>query len=267
MKSHLKYRNYCILTPAEEIDSTYSYLNRRVEKEGMLPTPTVVLASSQTRGRGQGTNLWYSSPGANLLPSIYFNQVDIPIEAYWRLSEMAAVALWQTIIHFTKCNPTDLRIKWPNDIVYRGHKVAGILIGNSFRNQKIAHTIIGIGLNVNEKNFPSDLPPAHSMYTMTGLSYDLSSVLFYLLDSLDNLFAQRGEEAEMAQLHTTYQDLLFLKGMETSFRDVSTGRTFDAFVDSVTEDGLLQLSEKIDSSFTKHSYRVREVEYFYKKQL
>ncbi len=245
----------------KSIESTYAYLSELVDREP-LPEATVLNASYQMAGRGQGSNSWYSSPGANLLPSVFFGHLGLPLENYWRISEITALAVWETVAYFTQAELLDLRIKWPNDIMYKGHKVAGILIGNRLLSGEIDSTVIGVGINVNETAFPDTIPPAHSLYTITQKRFDLDEVLNFFLDRLGTWREQILHSVVMEQVHKEYNKLLYQRGICAPYRETKTGFCFDAVIEEVNSSGLLLLCRESSTvTPTYLSCRVGDIEY------
>ena len=158
----------------------------------------------QTAGRGQGSNRWFSSEKQNLLCSIYFRP-PIPANRQFVFNQYFALAVRQFLLQF--CN--NVKIKWPNDIYVDGKKIAGILIEHSVMGDKIRHTIAGIGLNVNEKQFPDELPNPISLYQITNNQYDIKEIARQLLLQCQELYAmileQRFEELRDDYLQNLYQ--------------------------------------------------------------
>lgn len=119
------------------------------------PEGTVVTAEQQTLGRGRLGRTWYSSEGAGIYLSIILRPKFTPDKAPG-LSLMTALALADTLSH--RC-PDEVCIKWPNDLLIAGCKVAGILTELSAERGKINHVVVGVGINVNQRaeDFPQEL--------------------------------------------------------------------------------------------------------------
>jgi BirA family transcriptional regulator, biotin operon repressor / biotin---[acetyl-CoA-carboxylase] ligase len=133
-----------------EIDSTNSYARRLAEqgaREGQL-----VIADSQTNGRGRLGRHWVSPPNVNLYISFVLRPKLPPARAP-QITLMAAVALAETLQSFL---PIPASIKWPNDITVNGKKLAGILTEVNCGSESVEFVILGIGVNV---NYPVDLMP------------------------------------------------------------------------------------------------------------
>ncbi len=139
----------------ENIDSTNSEAQRRISE---LDNLSVVSALSQSGGRGQRGNTWISEPGKNLLFSVILR---LEIQAYdqFVISQMASLA----VIDLLASHDIEAKIKWPNDIYIGNEKVCGILIENAVSGKWISNSIVGIGLNVNQRNFDVSIPNPTSM--------------------------------------------------------------------------------------------------------
>ncbi|MDG2123343.1 MAG: biotin--[acetyl-CoA-carboxylase] ligase [Verrucomicrobiales bacterium] len=131
------------------------------------PDGTVVLAESQTAGRGRRGSSWVAPPGSSLLLSILLRP-DVPSHNYTRLTHLTALALGDAVKTLTNLNTT---VKWPNDLYHNSRKLAGILVEASATDRHNHHAIVGIGLNIHTT--PADLPPdlattATSLHIATG---------------------------------------------------------------------------------------------------
>ena len=123
--------------------------------ESDQPEGTIVVADQQTKGRGRLGRQWHSPEGTGIYLSIILRP-DFPTERAPAVSIMTAIALADTLV---KYNPGEVRIKWPNDVLIGGRKVAGILTELSAEREKINHIIIGVGINVNQAvgDFPEEI--------------------------------------------------------------------------------------------------------------
>ena len=156
----------------ESIDSTNEECRRRISDIDNL---SVVAAVSQTSGKGQRGNVWLSEPGKNLTFSIVLKfPINVmagelePMHAYdqFVLSEIAALS----VVDLLAEHRIEAKIKWPNDIYIDDRKICGMLIENSLRGEWIQHSVIGIGLNVNQRNFDVTLPNPTSMVLCSEFS-------------------------------------------------------------------------------------------------
>ncbi|MDR3579309.1 MAG: biotin--[acetyl-CoA-carboxylase] ligase [Oryzomonas sp.] len=148
----------------------------------------VVTADEQNKGKGRLGRTWSSPPGANLYCSVILRPKIKPLEAP-QLTFLSAVAVARAIEQVTGLKP---EIKWPNDVLIGGKKVAGLLNEMSAETDGINFVILGIGVNLNmtADQFPGDLRhPATSLYIETGVKVGRARFTALLLNELDRLYA------------------------------------------------------------------------------
>jgi BirA family biotin operon repressor/biotin-[acetyl-CoA-carboxylase] ligase len=149
---------------------------------------TVVLADAQTGGKGRRGRVWASPAGVNLYCSVVLRPAIMPHEAP-QLTFLSAVAAARAIEQTTKLTP---EIKWPNDLLISGKKVAGLLNEMSAETDGINFVILGIGINLNmtAAQFPDELrTPATSLFLESGVRVDRSHFTGTMLNELDRLYA------------------------------------------------------------------------------
>lgn len=159
----------------------------RLAEEG-APEGTVVLADTQRNGKGRRGRSWSSPPGVNLYCSIVLKPGVKPHEAA-QLTFLSAVAVARAVELTTTLRP---EIKWPNDLLISGRKVAGLLNEMSAETDGINFVILGIGVNLNmtAAQFPSDLRhPATSLLLETGRMVSRARFAVTMLMELDRLYA------------------------------------------------------------------------------
>lgn len=240
---------------SEPIASSYELLKQWIHETG-VPSGTVVNAAYQTAGRGQGSNSWYSSPGKNLLPSLYM-ELTLPVERLWAISEAIALAVYETV-HEIVGSRHQCYIKWPNDIIVDDRKISGILIHNELMGQGDVHTIVGIGLDVNEQTFPDELASlATSLSIVTGLQYNLEEVLNRMLRHIAYQI-ELAQSAQHHQLHERYNSLLYRKDRTALYRDVASETIFSGIIREVNAQGRLIISEVGGS---ERQYAHKEIAY------
>ena len=150
----------------ETIDSTNTYLKENYEK---LDNFTFVSADFQSAGRGRNNRNWKSEKGENLLFSLLIKDKAL-IDKFSSLSVISAFSIIKAL------NLEYLSIKWPNDIYYKDSKLCGILLEAVTRNE-IECLIIGIGLNVNQREFVGEYKRTPtSLYQTTNQIYDIKQL-------------------------------------------------------------------------------------------
>ena len=169
-----------------QADSTNSVAMRGAALAGQHPDETpegaVFLAEEQTAGRGRSTHRWYSERGTGIYCSFLLRPAMTPAEALW-LSLIAAVAV-QDAVRETTGLAADIR--WPNDLLINEKKFAGILTEMSSEGSKVHHAVIGVGVNVNQQEFPGDLGElATSLRMQAGRELSRVEIAAALIRALD----------------------------------------------------------------------------------
>ncbi len=164
----------------QETHSTSSLL--REQYSDTQPHLYTIRTDFQTAGRGQSGNSWESERGKNLLFSTLLRYPEIDAIEQWRLSMLVAVAVREAIVEVMRLKGDeekgkDIKIKWPNDIYYEDKKLVGILIENILAGRKIAYTIAGIGINVNQTEWLSNAPNPLSIKQITSKEYNIEEIL------------------------------------------------------------------------------------------
>jgi BirA family biotin operon repressor/biotin-[acetyl-CoA-carboxylase] ligase len=216
-------------------------------KERNLSEGTVIYTSYQTAGRGQGGNTWESEKDKNLLLSVILFPSMVKPEEQFFLSMTVSLG----ICDFLKRYSEGISIKWPNDIYAGNDKIAGILIENSVMGNHIEHSIAGIGININQKEFLSDAPNPVSLANLTGEEIDADKCLKELATDLDNRYKYLIEK-EFDIIMNHYKALMYRKDTWCRFSD-STG-VFKGRIAGTGRDGRLQV-EKEDGKINEYSFK------------
>jgi BirA family biotin operon repressor/biotin-[acetyl-CoA-carboxylase] ligase len=142
----------------------------------------VIIANHQRGGRGRVGRDWHSPPGLNLYVSALLRPELDDVGKLTPLALVAGLAVAETARSSSK---VDARVKWPNDVLIKGRKVAGILMEAAEISGEGPALVIGIGLNVNQTTFPPELADiATSLHIETGRTFDRSSIAARLLEQL-----------------------------------------------------------------------------------
>ena len=182
-----------------ETDSTQR-VARELGRAG-VPEGTVVIAEAQTAGRGRLGRTWHSPRGVNLYCSIVLRP-PLPPAAVPQVALVAGVAVAAALAEIPGVGP---RVKWPNDVLIDGRKVAGILTEMEAEVERVHHVILGIGVNLNAPRaaFPPELRErATSLFLATGRRVDRAAVTGRLLAALEaryGRFLEGGFEAVRAE--------------------------------------------------------------------
>ena len=215
------------------IDSTNLFL-RSLCLDTHVEDFTVVVAKHQTKGRGQMGTVWSSQDAKNLTFSVFKRFENLKLEQQFVISMVSSLAVINAL---KKMNLPKLSVKWPNDILSANKKICGILIENVIKQNKVAGSVVGIGLNVNQVDF-SGLPQASSILNITGASYDLDELLQSILNELKILF-DLVESNQFETIKTTYESFLFRKDKPSTFENAEG--LFSGFIKGVSNEGLLKV--------------------------
>lgn len=234
-----------------ETDSTNNYAMRLLN-EGMAEHGMVVTAQYQTAGKGQHGHQWESDQAHNLLFSVILDTGAIAIDHQFRLNAMTAVTIAEVLTKETEVS--DIHIKWPNDIYSGKKKISGILIENHLRGHVWCHTVVGIGINVNQIHFPL-LPQATSIAKETGVQVPMKVLLKKFLHQYNSNFIHflQNPEAFMKD----YNQLLYRKGDRLSF--LLKEQTLEGILLGVNETGQIEL----EMNGLVQAYQHREIEILY----
>jgi BirA family biotin operon repressor/biotin-[acetyl-CoA-carboxylase] ligase len=169
----------------DRVDSTQR-VARELAREGATEG-TAVVAEEQTAGRGRLGRTWHSPPGENLYCSIVLRPPLAPAEVP-QIALVAGVAVAAAVEEATGRRPA---IKWPNDVLLEGRKVAGILTEMESEVDRVHHVIAGIGVNLNTRRFPRALRDrASSLLLLTGTPVDRARFTGRLLAALEARYRQ-----------------------------------------------------------------------------
>lgn len=223
-------------------ESTNTYA-RNLPVDAADTTPLVIVTDNQTEGRGQRGNTWESEPGANLTFSLVIYPRWLAPAHQFELSMLVSIGLVNTLRSYVD-NPEWLKIKWPNDIYFGDRKIAGILIENSLGQGAIEKSVVGIGLNVNQKKFVSDAPNPISLSHATGFDVELRPLLEKAVDNILEMTDTYADDPEPDELEALYNSLLWRNdGGYHLWTDTATGTEFRAVLSHVDLDGTLTLTD------------------------
>lgn len=232
-----------------QVESTNTYL---LQVAGELPSATVIYTPCQTAGRGQKGNRWLAQPGMNATFSYLYKPQGIAAREQFCISEAAALAV-ATVLS-AKCGEP-ITVKWPNDIYHGDRKICGMLIENSLQGRQVDYSVIGIGINVNQREFDPYAPNPTSLSLVTGCDHDPYQVMRKVCDCLEQLLARVEREGTQA-LHADYLSVLYRRDGQPHAFSLPDGTEFAATLIDVAPDGMLALRHT-DGSL--HHYAFKQV--------
>ena len=206
-------------------DSTNNEIKRRCD----MDEGTAVLAEMQLSGKGRLGRVWDSPRGTGVWISILLKP-QIPLNEVSEITLVAGLAACRAI-------GEGARIKWPNDIVIGTKKVCGILTEMSAETDRVNYVVCGIGINVNNENFPAELSQkATSIYIETGIKQDREAIASSLLNEFEIVYESylKGGFPAIAQ---EYSSMCVTLGK--TVRVIKNGSEIIGKAESIADDGAL----------------------------
>ena len=264
----------------EQTDSTNAYLQRKQSECDIRNW--VVSADEQTAGKGMGNNGWESEVGKNLTFSLALDMSFLPAERQFLLSEAVPLGIIEVLDGLIsdsfegidsnrtaparKCFAFDgvndmpskpaekLSIKWPNDIFYDGHKLAGILINSTIKANMMGISIIGTGLNVNQMQFQDWPTRPVSLKMITGKNHKLQPLLEQIAERI--LIKVEHLKSDPTVIEQNYLKRLF---RYQTWADYEVGgKVLRLFMTGIDRFGRLQL---VDEQQEIHCYEIKQIKF------
>lgn len=210
---------------------------------GLAQHGQAVLAYQQTKGRGQRGKSWESPAGESLSLSILLQPLFLaPVQGF-RL--LAATALGAATV-LKNIAGEEVKIKWPNDLYWRDRKAGGILIESVVKGSSWSWAVVGIGINVNQKQFLASLPNPVSLLQITGRHHPVQELAETLTRSIVAQTNRLSQENFSTILHE-YNHQLYKRGAVVNFKQGN--RRFASPVSFVDEEGNLHTGPKGEEQF------------------
>lgn len=195
------------------------------------PHGYALMALRQTAGRGQRGNTWEAEPGRNITLSLMLRPHDLDATRQFEVSEAVALGILDLL---RELGIDGVSVKWPNDIYVSDRKICGILIENALSGSKIARSIAGIGLNVNQTEFRSDAPNPVSIRQLTGREHPI-------IELAEAMVAKILARLDRGDNHADYLANLWRRSGEYLWQ-TPDGTRFRASIQGVDPDGHLRLT-------------------------
>ena len=197
-----------------------------------LEDATVLVAEKQTAGKGRNGRVFVSNEGKGIYASILLKPTFEP-NLFLKLSILSGIILCETIRKHAGLVPT---LKWPNDVLIKGRKVAGILCESSFQSGKEPTFIIGFGLNVYLQDFPKELEDiATTLEDNSSQPLDRNVLLTEFLNRLATYYP-RLDKISLEKMAAPYE---LRTGTPITVHGPKT--TYDATIEGIEDDGQLQI--------------------------
>jgi BirA family biotin operon repressor/biotin-[acetyl-CoA-carboxylase] ligase len=239
----------------KEVDSTNTFLKNIPSNSKPLPEGTVIMAESQYAGRGQQQNKWSSEPGKNLTFSLLLYPAFLPVASQFDLTRVISLGAYDALKPLLGDR---LKIKWPNDIYYGDKKLGGMLIENSIQGNQIKQAIIGIGLNVNQADFPDWVPNPTSIFQILQRNEDLQVLLSQICNNIEAWYLKL-RAGKSFLVRETYLSRLYWLNELHSFK--SNDGSFEGKITGVRDAGLLVVENNKE---VETEFNFKEIEFLNK---
>ena len=187
---------------ARETDSTNLWI-KRLAKEG-ASEGTLALAEFQSAGRGSLGRSWEVPEGTSVMMSILLRPKFEP-----QYAPTLTLVMGMAVAKAVKNLGFDVSIKWPNDVVVSHKKICGILTEMGVRDGKIDYAVIGVGINVNIKEFPEEMADkATSLYLESGKEFDRSQIPGLVMEAFEEYYEKFAATCDLSGLKEEYESIL-----------------------------------------------------------
>ena len=187
---------------ARETDSTNLWI-KRLAKEG-ASEGTLALAEFQSAGRGRLGRSWEVPEGTSVMMSILLRPKFEP-----QYAPMLTLVMGMAVAKAVKKLGFDVSIKWPSDVVVSHKKICGILTEMGVRDGKIDYAVIGVGINVNIREFPEEMADkATSLYLESGKEFDRSQIPGLVMEAFEEYYEKFAATCDLSGLKEEYESIL-----------------------------------------------------------
>ena len=208
---------------------------------------TVIYTDYQTSGKGQRGNIWESKDGENILLSMILETNFVEPSDFFNLTIITSLAIHDLLKEYLK---EEIKIKWPNDLIYEDRKIGGILIENYIKQNSIEWCIVGVGININQKKFNE--PKAISLSAICRQNFDREELIYLLLQKVEGRYFQL-KKGNVKSLKNEYLNSLYWKDEIHVFQ--AKGKYFNGKIIGVESSGKL----KVELEEGERSYDFKEI--------
>lgn len=148
---------------------------------------TIVITSDQTAGRGQRGNSWEALPNQNITVSMILKPDFLNIAQQFRLNTAVSLGIYDFLCKYLS---DGLTIKWPNDVYVGNRKMGGVLIENTLSGSRIAYSVVGIGLNINQLSFANDKAISLRLASQHQDDFEIEKLIEQLCECIEKYYLQ-----------------------------------------------------------------------------
>ena len=228
----------------QSVDSTNNYAMAQAA-EGRAAHGTLFFAHEQWAGKGQRGRSWTSTPGENIVLSAVLEPLALQPSQAFSLSICVALACHDLFSRYA--GPGSTSIKWPNDLYWNDRKAGGILIENHFQGERWPLAIAGMGININQVEFPETARNPVSLRQITGRTFHAVELARELGSCLDQRYSALIGGGAATQLQE-YNTLLYRRGQTVRLKKDSA--VFETVVQGVSPRGELLTRDVMERGFS-----------------
>ncbi len=240
-----------VLLRFPSLESTNQYASELLAQSKPIEG-TAVLTYHQTAGKGQIGSRWESEPHKNIAYSLILYPSFLAVRRQFLLNQAMTLGVADFIANYAGI---EVKVKWPNDLYAGSRKTSGILIQNTLTANSFQASIVGIGVNVNQQQFPAHLPNPTSLALESGRTFDLEEAVHALNYYLEVRYLQL-KQGKIDQLQSDYFLRLY-RLHETIRFEVPGGEPFTGCIVGVAESGKLL----VDSDRGREAFGLKEILY------
>jgi len=198
----------------------------------------VVYTNFQTNGKGLAQNKWHSEENKNLLFSIIVFP-EINVENYFCLNMIISLAICDYLL----LKGVKAKIKWPNDIYVNNNKITGILVENSLYGDIIKSSVIGVGLNLNQVDFPKEITNPVSLKNLTNTDYIIDKEIREISKIISDKI-KKYKSLEFSEIRIKYLENLYRLNVDSLFK--KDDETFTAKIIDIRKTGHIVISDNLN---------------------
>lgn len=221
-----------VLIPVEETASTNEFACALI-RENTAREGTAIFSTNQTTGKGQFGSNWYTGKDQNLAISIILLPTFLKASQFFHLNMAMSLAVAECATHFTGI-PS--RVKWPNDIYLADKKLAGILIENTISGSNFTSSIVGVGINLNQTQFPDWIPNPISIKDLTQKNVAPESVMQKMCEMIEMRYLQL-KNGQFEKIRYDYRAVQYQLGTISLYRSEKT--TWAGMITGISPEGKL----------------------------
>lgn len=229
-----------IIIRLDSVDSTSNYAANLL-KQTKLPEFSLIVTKRQENGRGQRGTIWHTEPEKNFTGT-FIVYPTVPVSSYFVLQKSVAIACLKTIQKFL--SDKIVQIKWPNDIYIDGKKTGGILLESQIREKHFEYLLVGIGINVNQEKFNSEILNVTSLSLESGSQVDLADFEQELRGYIQKYLRVVDEK----KINDAYYQYLYGYMKWMNFINLKSNEKFEGKIQGVNQQGLLQITNRANEN-------------------